>query len=991
MTADDAAFTVVMRLKRQGIRPVGRSVTFRFDHHEIDAFAGETIASALAAQDMASIRQDQGGTWRGLYCGMGACFECVVTVDGRVAQRACMTKVQGGEDVRSTPPSGKRDEPIKPLASPPAGAAFAERQVDVLVIGAGPGGLSAALAARRAGASVTVLDERSDGGGQFYKPIAASHEAASLPDRQFREGNALLAEVRAAGVRVVQDATVFGAFTKEDVLASVDGQAVVFRPRRLILATGAYERPVPIPGWTLPGVMTTGALQTLTRSQQVMPGRRVVIAGNGPLNFQLAADLVSVGVKVVAVVECAQGPSLRDAPTIACAAWSDPGNMIRGAGYLWRLKRAGVPVFWSHMAIEAHGETYLDALDIAPLEGDGRPQIERRQRLAADVVALGYGFIASTEIARALGCKMRVDARHLGSFAVDISKVGATSVEGVFAVGDGTYVAGAAAAMARGALAGTEVAGELGFRSAVGEAAKQHKRLAKAERFQHALWTLFRAPPVSLDDLPDRTIICRCETLELGNIRRAMADGAESLAVLKRRLRLGMGRCQGRYCLPVVAHMLKTTSCPSASMIAPRLPVKPFPAAALALEKPEWGGHQRAGSPDLSRPTPAPSFGNLDVGVVVIGGGVVGACLAYELAAGGEDVLVVERDDVNLQASGANAGSLHVQLLSFDFGEKAEAGGGPAAATLPLGPWAVSLWQDLAERCGKDFEIRITGGLMVAESEAGLEFLRKKAALERRYGLEAEIVGQRDLQDLAPALADGLIGAEYSPSEGKINPLVATYSVMRRAKKLGARLVRSTDVEVIEQTKSGWRVQTNRGEIKAGRVVNAAGPWAREIGAMVGLDVPVYSAPLQMIVTDRAPPLIDQLVAHADRHLSLKQLAAGGMIIGGAWPARYSKHQNMNVTVRESVEGNLWVARRVLPALDGLHVLRTWAGMNVNIDGAPIIGEAPGKSGFFNAVTSNGYTLAPAVARITADLICRGRADWDIRSYSLERFNGACP
>ncbi|MEM7025149.1 MAG: FAD-binding oxidoreductase, partial [Pseudomonadota bacterium] len=157
------------------------------------------------------------------------------------------------------------------------------------------------------------------------------------------------------------------------------------------------------------------------------------------------------------------------------------------------------------------------------------------------------------------------------------------------------------------------------------------------------------------------------------------------------------------------------------------------------------------------------------------------------------------------------------------------------------------------------------------------------------------------------------------------------------------------------------------------------------------LDIPVHSAPLQMIVTEHAPPLVDQLIAHADRHLSLKQLASGGIVIGGAWTARYSEHQNMNVTIRESIEGNLWVAERVLPQLAGLHVLRTWAGMNVNIDGAPIIGEAPGAPGFFNCVTSNGYTLAPAVARLTADLISRGKADLNIRPYLLERFDEGAP
>ena len=980
-----------MRLKRKGVRPVGRPITFHFDHREIEAFEGETIASALAAHEIVSIREDSRDDRRGLYCGMGACFECVVTVDGRIGQRACMAKLRGGEKVRSTSPSGTPDDPIKPLARPPSGKALPERQIDVLVIGAGPGGLSAALAARQAGASVIVLDERGESGGQYYKPIAASHEAVAPPDRQFRVGNALLANVRAAGVQFVHGVTVFGAFAKDEVLALVDDQAVVFRPRRLILATGAYERPMPISGWTLPGVMTTGALQTLTRSQQVTPGKRVVIAGNGPLNFQLAADLVGVGIEVAAVVESAPRPSLADAPVIASAAWHDPRNMIRGVGYRLCLRRARVPVFWSHAAVEAYGDERVEAVDIAPIGDDGRPDPDKLQRLTADVVCLGYGFIASAEIARALGCKMRRDERHLGSLAVDVSKTGATSIDGVFAVGDGAEVAGAATAMAKGELAGVLAAGELGLDTRRARAAGAHRRLEKAEWFQQALWSLFRAPPVSLDHLADETIICRCETLTLGEIQQSIENGAASLAVLKRRLRLGMGRCQGRYCLPVVARLLTEKSSMLPLAAAPRLPVKPFPVPALALEKPEWGGHRRVGSPDLARPSPAPPFGDLEAGVVVIGGGVVGACLAHELAAGGEDVLVVERDDVNLQASGANAGSLHVQLLSFDFGDKAEAGGGPAAATLPLGPWAVSLWQELAERCGNDFEIRITGGLMVAESEAGLDFLRRKVDLERRYGLDAAIVDRRDLLDLAPALADGLIGAEYSPAEGKINPLVATYSVMRRAEELGAKLMRSTDVQALEQTDNGWLVQTNRGEIKAGRVVNAAGPWAREIGAMIGLDVPVYSAPLQMIVTDRAPPLVEQLVAHADRHLSLKQLAAGGIIIGGAWPARYSEHQNMNVTIRESVEGNLWVARRVLPALDGLHVLRTWAGMNVNIDGAPIVGEVPAAPGFFNAVTSNGYTLAPAVARITADLICRGRTDWDITPYSLERFDGACP
>ncbi len=982
------------RLRRRKVRRAGEVVEFTFDGRRVRALTNETIAAALTASGISAMRQSEIGRpngepdWRGLYCGMGACFDCAVTVDGRASQRACLTKVTGGEDVRSLPPAGTALDLLKPIVACPDRAELPMQEIDILVIGAGPAGLSAALAARQCGASVIVLDERAQSGGQYYKPVAPSHAAPTAPDTQFARGAQLIGRARAAGVKLMQDATVWGAFSAAEVVALVGGETILFTPRRLILATGAYERAMPLPGWTLPGVMTTGAAQTLARAYQVSPGERVVIAGNGPLNFQLAADLVDRGVDVVALAESAPAPRRLTPMTRAFGA--DAAKMIEGVGYLLRLKRKRVPVLWSHVAIAAMGEDRLGAVQLAPVEADGRAVTARAQLISADVLCLGYGFIASSEIANALGCRMRHDPRHLGSLCVETSDLGETSIAGVFAVGDGARVAGAAVAEAAGTIAGVAAAKQLGF-AAGAETLLTHatRSRQRAQAFQVLLWTLFEAPPVRLEQIPDRTILCRCESLDFGRIRSEIENGVANLAVLKRRTRLGMGRCQGRYCTAVAVHLIghPTDGAPEAAQgFAPRLPVKPFPAAALAIRKPEWGGHQRAGSPDLSRAVPAPAFGADAADIVVIGGGVVGACLAYELAKAGRDVLVVERDDANLQASGANAGSLHVQLLSFDFGDKAEAGGGPAAATLPLGPWAVSLWQEIAENCGHDFEIRITGGLMVAESDAGMEFLNKKALLERSYGLEAEIVGRDELKNLAPALSDNMIGAEYSPHEGKINPLTATYRVLEEAQRIGARYLRSTDVVGLERVNGGWRVDTNRGAIKAGRVVNAAGPWARSVGAMAGLDLPVYSAPLQMIVTERAPVLIDQLVAHADRHLSLKQLSSGGIVIGGAWTACYSEHQNMNVTVRESIEGNLWIANQVLPQLAGLHVLRSWAGMNVNIDGAPIIGEAPGAPGFFNAVTSNGYTLAPAVARLTAQLICNGSPALDIRPYLLDRF-----
>ena len=987
-----------MRIARPFVELATDPAEFTFDGRRLPMQQGETIAAALAANGIAAIRRFDAGkpgeeSWRGIYCGMGACYDCVVTVDGRAGQRACITKLSGREVVRSSQPNGTLGDPLLPLAATPASRDRDEVSVDILVVGAGPAGLFAALQARRAGASVTVIDERGQSGGQYFKPLAPSLTATRAPDRQFGRGDALTRQAKDAGVALIQGALVWGALKKDEVLAMVDGHAVVYRPRKLVLATGAFERPYPIPGWTLPGVMTTGAAQTLARAYGVSPGQRVVIAGNGPLNLQLAADLVSRGVIVAAVVEAAPKPTFAKWRSLATAALAAPDLIAEGVRYRAILARNGVPIRWGHAVVEASGEGRLAAVNVTPFGSDGRLDLAKAISIEADTLCLGYGFISSTEIARALGCDTIFDPRHLGTPSVTTSDDGETSVSGVYAVGDGALVSGSRVAECMGALAGAHAARRLGFEAAAADLSRARSGLKIARRFQTALWDIYAAPTVDLAAIPDDTILCRCEGLTFGRIRAEIDAGWDSLGTLKRRTRLGMGRCQARYCAATAARLIeeRTGRPRRVDGFAPRLPVKPFPAAALAREKPEWGGHIRSGSPNLARAPSQEPFGEMEAEIAVIGGGVVGACLAYEFAHASRDVLVVERDDVNLQASGANAGSLHVQLLSFDFGKKAEAGGGPAADTLPLGPFAVKLWRDIADACAGDFEIRVTGGLMVAETEAGMAFLKAKAALERSHGIEADILGRAELRKLAPALSENLIGAEYVAEEGKINPLTATYRTFEAAKAAGARLLRGTDVTAIERSGNRWKITTSRGTIHAAMVINAAGPWARQIGAMVGIDVPVHSAPLQMITTERAPTLIGQLVAHADRHLSLKQLSTGGILIGGAWPARYAEQQRLNTTMLDSIEGNLWVAQRVVPQITGLNVLRSWAGMNVNIDGAPILGEAPGLPGFYNCVTSNGYTLAPAVARLTRELVITGNASFDVAPFLIERFQRSRP
>ncbi len=978
-----------MRIQQAGARPADHPVEISFDGRRLSALAGETIAATLHAHGIQTLHSTRKQEPRGLYCGMGACFDCVVTVDGRSGVRACLEKVQDGQVVRSQMPAATAQDPLAPLTALPTGAEPRAETVDVLVVGAGPAGLAAAVSAARAGAQVVVLDERPQSGGQYFKPLAPSHVVAQPTDKQFAQGLALTESALKLGVRIVQEATVWGADTPQEVIAMVDGAETVFRPGQLILATGAYERPVPFDNWTLPGVMTTGAAQTLVRAYKVSPGQKVVIAGNGPLNLQLAVEMVRAGVTVAAVLESAPAPSASQWRALFKAWRCAPDLMAQGLGYIAELRAHGVSVRWGQAVVQAKGTDRLQAVVYAPVDGAGAPDLQRATTLEADNLCLGYGFIPSTELARALGCDHRFVDRHIGYLETATTREGRTSLPDVFAIGDGSSLGGARVALARGTLAGAAAASALGKQ--VDEAVVQEASAAlnRSLQFQEALWTLFQAPPVHLQGLPDSTVACRCEEVSLGQLRGAIAQGFDSLGPLKRMTRLGMGRCQGRYCACTAAKLLHEVNGKPREpeqLFAPRLPAKPVPAGCMAFEKPEWGGHKRSITPNIARPTDTEPLPPQQAEVLVIGGGVMGACLAYYLAREGRDVLVVERDEANMQASGANAGSLHVQLLSFDFGAKAEAGGGPAAQTLPLGPASVELWRQLEADTGGDFEISTTGGLMVADTPAGMAFLQAKAALERQFGIENEIIDAATLRTLAPAISHEMLGAEYAPQEGKINPLKATYGVLKAAQASGARFTRGASVERIERAGPRWRVMTSRGVIEAGTVINAAGPWSREIAAMVGVDVPVHSAPLQMIVTETAPSMVKQLVAHADRHLSLKQAATGGLIVGGGWTAAYDERRRFNTTVRHSVEGNLWVAQRVVPQIQGLRVLRTWAAMNINIDGAPILGEAPGVPGFYNAVTSNGYTLSPVVARMTVDLLLGRTTPFDPMPFSLARF-----
>ncbi|MDW8398892.1 MAG: FAD-dependent oxidoreductase [Acetobacteraceae bacterium] len=569
------------RIAGHGTAAAAPPARFRFDGAPLEGLAGEPIAAALAAAGIRGFRHTRGGGMRGLFCGMGVCQECLVTVDGVPNLRACMTPLRDGAEIRSQVALPVLDRP-----GPPADAApRVPQRCDVLVVGGGPAGLAAAIAARQAGAEVVLLDERSALGGQYFKPLSTAQRFAGRGalDAQFRAGAALVAEARASGARILTGAAVWGAFAPDEIAVEIAGRTRLFAPKRLVLATGAYERAVPFPGWTLPGVMTTGAGQTLVRSWRVAPGRRVLVAGNGPLNLQLANELLRAGVAVVALAEAAPAPGPRHAAALVEMARTGPGLVARGAADLLRLLRAGVPVLHRHVVLRAEGEGALARVVLARLSPEGRPEPGSECRFEADALCVGYGFHPSSELARALGCEQRWDParRMLVTLRDEDCR---TSIPEVFVAGDGGGLGGARVALEQGRLAGWAAAADCGHPPDPRAVSEAREALARHLRFQAALWRLYRAPDLSWHLAEDDTPVCRCEEVPKRAVAEAAAADADPGAA-KRATRCGMGRCQGRYCGPLLAAAAAEAAglpLDESFFLAPRPPAKPLPLSAIA-------------------------------------------------------------------------------------------------------------------------------------------------------------------------------------------------------------------------------------------------------------------------------------------------------------------------------------------------------------------------------------------------------------------------
>ena len=455
-------------------------------------------------------------------------------------------------------------------------------RVEVTVVGAGPGGLRAALAAARAGAQVTLIDSSGPPGGQYFKQAAAEFHIRKASRRQ-REGLALWQEVMEAGVRFLPETIVWGAF-EGNLLALHGPQAPTFlQAQAIILATGAYDRPVAFPGWTLPGVMTAGAAQALLKQQRILPGKRILLAGTGPLQVVLAAELARAGADVVAVLEGVRlfTESLRHIGVL----WGQWQRLVEGLSSRLTLSRRGVTFRPGWGIVEARGRDQVEAATIARLDQDWRPIPGSEETPACDTLCLGYGFIPSNTLARLMGAEQEWRPDLGGEVPLRDGHM-QTNVPGVYAVGDGAGIGGGPLALVEGEIAGIAAAARTGH--GAGDAERAIRRLdptlARERRFQKVYAALFTPGPGLYEWSRDDTVLCRCEEVTRGDVRRAVALGADSANEVKSITRCGMGDCQGRMCSHLVAHCIaRETGRPVAEvgLFRPRPPIFPVPISEL--------------------------------------------------------------------------------------------------------------------------------------------------------------------------------------------------------------------------------------------------------------------------------------------------------------------------------------------------------------------------------------------------------------------------
>jgi thioredoxin reductase/bacterioferritin-associated ferredoxin len=448
--------------------------------------------------------------------------------------------------------------------------------IDVAVVGAGPAGLAAALAAGSLGCEVTLIDTGGGPGGQMYPP-----DLLFPGNGQPRRAGVEQLPPRLARIRQVRQVRHLAVTSVSQVTRDHDGLVTLWVGgpeggaettvvvRAVVLATGAAEVVLPFPGWDLPGVTTAGAARALLNSQGVTVGRRVLVGGSGPLLLPVAASLAEAGVRVLAVLEATTADAALPQAALPQAARPQaarlaafPGQLREAAGYTEVLARHRVPLRTGYAVVACRGAGRVERAVIARLDRDWRPVPGSRREEIVDAVHLSFGLSPALELPRALGCAdVPHPSRPTAAVACDADL--ATSVPGVFAAGEVTGAGGADVAELEGYIAGASAARYLGRLDPAGYAAHTatlRDRLHQARRFAARLDETCPLRPGWLQWPDAGTVVCRCEETRWPQIGAAVAGGARDVRAVQELTGCGTGYCRGRVCGPALRYATSAAS-----------------------------------------------------------------------------------------------------------------------------------------------------------------------------------------------------------------------------------------------------------------------------------------------------------------------------------------------------------------------------------------------------------------------------------------------
>lgn len=437
------------------------------------------------------------------------------------------------------------------------------KQVDVAVIGGGPAGMAATIELAQGKANLVMIDAYPQPGGHYFRQAPNEFGNMKQNGRQI-EYQSLMTQAKQ--VEILSGATVWSVFrdgeTNQFTLHLQGSDIRSVQATYLVVAPGAYDRPFPFPGWQLPGVITLGGAQMLQKGHGILPGKRILVAGGGPLLLSAAAGLIEDGADVVAVLDTA---SMMDgAFKMPSAFWGQWGRAKEAWQYFSTIRRKQrkrnlrVPILFRHAVFRAIGDEEVTGVAYGKLDGNGHPLPQTEKIVNVDTICVSQGFLPNIALTRHLGCDHFYDAT-LDAFYPKHDDGMETTVANVFVAGDVTGVGGKDLSKLQGQIAGLNILGKMDKLTA-DSVHRQTQALQPAirseRRFIHAMRDRMRMKSGFWDLLDDETIVCRCEMVTVGAVKTAVQDGARDLRGVKLRTRCGMGACQSRLCEQTIGQLM---------------------------------------------------------------------------------------------------------------------------------------------------------------------------------------------------------------------------------------------------------------------------------------------------------------------------------------------------------------------------------------------------------------------------------------------------